>query len=85
MKSERKTKNRMKGDNTILLILIVMLVAMATFAGISHGYKLGIKNCNIHYDEYIGRYCICLVPQTNYQDEGFIPPSILNLNISIND
>jgi len=43
MKSERKQKQRMKGNNTILLILIVMLVAMATFAGISHGYKLGIK------------------------------------------
>ena len=77
-----KSKKRMKGNNTVLLILITILLAIALLVGASYGYELGVKKCNSHYSIYISNNCICFVPVNTYESERFIPTTILNLSIS---
>jgi len=79
MKSE---KNRMKGDNLILCILIVILIAIALLVGARQGYELGIKNCNKHYSAFIQNNCMCFVRIDKYEAERFIPTDVLNITVS---
>lgn len=77
-----KSKKRMKGDNFILCILIVIIIAVALLVGASYGYELGVKKCNNHYSVFIENNCMCFIPVNAYESERFIPTTILNLSIS---
>jgi len=82
MKSERKIKNRMKGDNIILSILIIIIIAIALLVGASYGYEFGIKKCNNHYSGFILNNCMCYIPVNQYETERFIPLTMLNLSLN---
>ena len=77
-----KGKKRMKGENLILSILIIMLLAVALFVGISYGYEKGANMCNKYYSAYISNYCVCYEPINIYKTERFIPISMINLSTS---
>jgi len=82
MKLERKMKQRMRGDNLILCILIVILIAVALLVGARQGYELGIKNANIHYSSFIKDNCMCFVPADQYENKLFQLPKSLNISIN---
>lgn len=77
-----KSKQRAKGDNLILCILIVILITIALLVGARRGFELGIKNCNSHYSWFIRNNCMCFIPVNQYETERFIPIDVLNLTIS---
>lgn len=72
----------MKGDNTILCILIVILITIALLVGARQGYELGIKKCNKHYSAFIQNNCMCYIPVNQYETERFIPIDVLNITVS---
>jgi len=73
-----KPKNRMKGDNLVLFIIMIIIIAIAILVGASYGYELGIKKCNKHYTDFIDDNCYCVVDLNPYQTERVVPTSILN-------
>ena len=77
-----KSKERMKGDNLVLVILIIILITIALLVGARQGFELGVKICNNHYSVFIRNNCICFVPVNTYESERFIPITILNLSTS---
>ena len=77
-----KQKQRMKGDNLVLSILIIILITIALLIGAGQGYDLGIKKCNKHYSGYIRNNCMCRDPVNVYETERVIPITILNLSTS---
>lgn len=77
-----KTKPRTKGNNTILMILIVIIITLALLLGVRQGFELGIKKCNKHYSGFIKNNCYCFVPASPYETERFIPLTLLNLSTS---
>ena len=77
-----KTKQRMKGDNLALFILIVIIIAIALFCGIDYGYELGIKKSNSYYSTHIRNHCICYIPVNIYKTERVIPLTLLNLSLN---
>ena len=77
-----KPKQRMKGDNLVLCILIIIMIAIALLAGASYGYELGIKMCNNHYSGYIRNNCVCRDSVNVYKTERVIPQTMSNLSIS---
>jgi hypothetical protein len=81
MKSEKIEKQRMKGDNLVLYILIILLIAIALLVGARQGYELGIKMCNNHYSGYIRNNCMCRIPMDVYKTERVIPVTMLNLSV----
>ena len=80
-----KQKQRMRGDNLILSILIIIIVAIVLFFGIDYGYEKGVILCNKYYSAYISNYCVCYVPINIYETERFIPQTISNLSVSAYD
>jgi len=82
MKSKKEKKKRMRGDNLILCILIVILITIALLVGARQGYELGIKNCNKHYSAFIRNNCMCYTPIHQYGTERFIPIDVLNISVS---
>ena len=74
-------KQRMKGDNLVLCILVILLITIALLVGARQGYDLGIKKCNNHYSGYIRNNCMCNNPVNVYETERFIPLTILNLSV----
>ena len=77
-----KSKERMKGDNLVLFILIIILVALALLVGANQGYEKGVNSCNKYYSAYVNNYCVCYSPISLYKTERFIPMTILNLSTS---
>lgn len=73
---------RKRGDNLILCILIVILIATALLVGARQGYEKGVILCNKHYSAYITNQCVCYIPVNIYETERFIPTTILNLSTS---
>jgi len=79
MKPE-KTENRMKGDNLVLYIVIIILLAVALLVGASYGYELGVKMCNNYYLSHIKNNCVCYTPMDVYKTERVIPQTMSNLS-----
>ena len=79
---QMKSKQKMKGDNLILFILIVMLITIALLVGVRQGYEKGVNLSNKYYSAYISNYCVCYEPLNLYETERFIPITILNLSTS---
>ena len=77
-----KTKQRMKGDNLILSILIVILIFLALLVGAEQGFELGIKKSNSYYSTHIRNHCICYIPVNRYKTERVIPLTLLNLSLN---
>ena len=77
-----KRIKRNKGDNMVLFILIVIIIAVALLVGASYGYELGVKKCNSHYSGYIRNNCMCHSSINIYETERFIPITMLNLSTS---
>jgi len=77
-----KPKNRMKGDNLILYILIIIMIAVALLVGANYGYEFGRKQINKYYSAYLSNYCVCYEPLNLYKTERFIPTTMLNLSVS---
>ena len=75
-------KRRMRGDNLILSILIIILITLALLVGVSQGYRKGVKMCNSYYSSHISNHCVCYVPVNQYETERFIPITIPNLSTS---
>ena len=75
-----KPKNRMKGDNLALYIIMIILLILALLVGMGQGFELGIKKCNKHYSNFISDNCYCFVNVNPYQTERVIPISILNFS-----
>jgi len=73
-----KPKNRMKGDNLALYIIMIILLILALLVGMGQGFELGIKKCNKHYTDFIDDNCYCVVDLNSYQTERVVPTSILN-------
>ena len=73
---------RKKGDNTVLLILVIIILAVALFVGISYGHEKGVILCNKYYSAHINNQCVCYAPVNLYKTERFIPISIINLSTS---
>jgi len=78
-----KAKQRMRGDNLVLSILIVISIILALLVGAGQGFELGIKKCNKHYSEFIDDKCYCFINVNPYQTERVIPLSMLNLSLNI--
>jgi len=70
----------MKGDNLVLFIIMIIIIAIAILVGASYGYELGIKKCNKYYSDFIDDNCYCFVNINPYQTERVIPISILNFS-----
>jgi len=77
-----KPKNRMRGDNLVLYILIIMLIAIALLVGASYGHEKGVNLCNKYYLNHIKNNCVCYEPLNLYKTERFIPTTMLNLSVS---
>ena len=77
-----KPKNRMKGDNLVLFIIMIIIIAIAILVGASYGYELGIKKCNKHYSDFIDDKCYCFINVNPYQTERVIPIDVLNFTVS---
>ena len=73
-----KVKQRMRGDNLALYILIIILIILSLLIGVGRGSELGIKKCNKHYSDFIDDNCYCVVDLNPYQTERVVPTSILN-------
>jgi len=76
-----KPNQRMKGDNLVLCILIIVLLILALLVGVKRGFELGVKVCNNHYSGYIRNNCMCRAPMDVYKTERFIPQTMLNLSV----
>ena len=77
-----KAKQRMRGDNLVLSILIVISIILALLMGARQGFELGIKKSNSYYSTHIRNHCVCYIPIGIYQTERFIPLTILNLSLN---
>lgn len=75
-----KSRKRMKEDNLVLFILIIMLIAIALLVGASYGYEKGVIACKQYFLEYVNKSCICFDRYESYDFERPIP--ILNLSSS---
>ena len=76
-------KKRMKGDNLVLTILIIVIIAVALLAGVSYGYEFRRKKCNAYYSNFIRNNCMCSIPVNSYESERFIPTTVLNLSVNV--
>jgi len=77
-----KRKERMKGDNLVLYILMIVLIVLALLVGVRQGFEKGVSSCNNYYLSHIKNNCVCYTPINVYKTERFIPIGMLNLSIS---